>query len=242
MTSTSGDKKEAFLPSRRVSSIYESQIQISHHGNMQVRILALASGMGLVACSVLIWTRWIIDLRFAWFELVSSIAALAVGICAFILESDLSICERPKTIMIVNVPALGKVSGRGAMYAVTGMLQCAVFHALQLFVGLFTAIVGIHMIQVGQRASNSLTLLKKSITDEKALIKAFQANDRNGDGIMEIFEFDGLLLSLGIELDNDELDEAFRSIDSNNDNKIAYDEFRGWWKACTAEVDAGLFV
>lgn len=211
-------------------------------GNNQIRILALASGFGLITCSISIWTRWIVDARFAWFELVMSMVALAVGTCSFILESYISICERPRMIVVANAPALGKVSGRGAMYAITGLLQCTVFHPLQLFVGLFTSAVGIYMIQVGRRASVSLALLKNSITDEKTLIEAFRENDRNGDGILEVFEFDGLLLALGIELDNDELDAAFSSIDTNNDNKIAYDEFRGWWKACTADAEAGLFV
>lgn len=211
-------------------------------GNAQVRILALASGFGLIACSILIWTRWIVDARFASFELIISLTALAVGVCAFILESNLVICERPRTLMLVYAPGLRRVIGRGSMYAVTGLLQCTVFHPLQLLVGLFTAIVGIHMIQIGRKASISLALLKQSITDEKALIEAFQNNDKNGDGILEVFEFDGLLLAIGVELDNEELDAAFRSIDTNNDEKIAYDEFRSWWKACTAEAEAGFFV
>ncbi len=188
------------------------------------------------------WTRWIVDVRFAWVELFMSMTALAVGTCAIIVESRLSICEGPRTIVLANAQALEKVSGRGSLYAVTGLLQCTVFHPLQLFVGLFTSVVGIYMIQVGRRASSSLALLKNSITDEKALIDAFQSNDRNGDGILEVFEFDGLLLALGIELDSDELDAAFSSIDTNNDNKIAYDEFRGWWKACAAAAEEGIFV
>jgi len=108
---------------------------------------------------------------------------------------------------------------------------------LDIVVGLFTAAVGIYMIKVGQKASASMSTLRKSITNEKALLAAFQANDRNGDGVLEMFEFDGLVYSLGIELDSDELDAAFSSIDTNNDKKIVYDEFRTWWKACTAETD-----
>jgi Ca2+-binding EF-hand superfamily protein len=73
-------------------------------------------------------------------------------------------------------------------------------------------------------------------------LNAFQSNDRNGDGILEMFEFEGLVLDLGIELDNDELDAAFSSIDTNNDKKIVYDEFRTWWKASTAEADVGVTV
>eukprot|EP00578_Thalassiosira_sp_NH16_P011727 CAMPEP_0181128158 /NCGR_PEP_ID=MMETSP1071-20121207/28597_1 /TAXON_ID=35127 /ORGANISM="Thalassiosira sp., Strain NH16" /LENGTH=98 /DNA_ID=CAMNT_0023213975 /DNA_START=580 /DNA_END=876 /DNA_ORIENTATION=- len=93
------------------------------------------------------------------------------------------------------------------------------------------------MIQVGRSAAKSLSILKNSISDEKALLKTFQANDRNGDGVLEMFEFEGLILALGIELDSDELDAAFSSIDTNNDKKIVYDEFRTWWKTFTAETE-----
>jgi len=113
-----------------------------------------------------------------------------------------------------------------------------VFHALHLFVGLFTAIVGLYMINIGQQSAKSLAILKKSIKDENALLEAFQKNDQNGDGILEKFEFDSLILELGVELDNDELEAAFCSIDTNNDKRIVYDEFRSWWKGCTAEVES----
>ena len=79
--------------------------------------------------------------------------------------------------------------------------------------------------------------MQKSITDEKVLLETFRANDRNGDGVLEMFEFDGLVLALGIELDSDELDAAFSSIDTNNDKKIVYDEFRTWWKTFTADTE-----
>ena len=46
------------------------------------------------------------------------------------------------------------------------------------------------------------------------------------------------MLTLGVELDNDELEAAFCSIDTNNDKRIVYDEFRSWWKGCTAEVES----
>ncbi|KAL3806940.1 hypothetical protein ACHAXA_000301 [Cyclostephanos tholiformis] len=224
---------EGLLPARRISSIMESHGNASTLGGASVRILALSSGMGLVACSVL----WIVDQRFSLLEVAASLTALVTGICSFVLESNLSFCESSREKMVAKVPIFGKVSGRGSMYACVGMLQCALVDAIHLTVGLFTAAVGIYMIKLGRHASESLSKLKKSITDEKALINAFQSNDRNGDGVLEMFEFEGLILELGVELDNDELDAAFSSIDTNNDKKIAYDEFRTWWKASTADAD-----
>jgi hypothetical protein len=224
------------LPARRVSSIIESHANASTQGGTSVRILALASGMGLVTSSVL----WIVDHRFSLLEVAASLTALATGICSFVLESNLSFCESSREKMLAKAPVFGKVSGRGLIYACVGMLQCALFNALHLTVGLFTAAVGIYMIKLGRHASESLSTLKKSITNEKALLNAFQSNDRNGDGVLEMFEFEGLILELGVELDNDELDASFRFIDTNNDKKIVYDEFRTWWKASTADADVGV--
>ncbi|KAL7543929.1 hypothetical protein ACHAXR_013295 [Thalassiosira sp. AJA248-18] len=245
MTTTEGGKNEGLLPSRRVSAVYESHVQASTEGGATVRILAFAGGgLGLLTCSLAIWVRWIMHHRFSWLEMCVSITAFVVGILAFILESNLAFVQDTRGKITNSSPnnALGKVNGRGAMYAAAGILQCAVFHPLNILVGLFTAAVGVYMIKVGQKATESLSTLKMSITDENALLEAFQANDRNGDGVLEVFEFDGLVLALGIELDSDELDAAFSSIDANNDKKIVYDEFRTWWKACTAETASANIV
>mmetsp|Transcript_6304 Transcript_6304/g.15683 ORF Transcript_6304/g.15683 Transcript_6304/m.15683 type:complete len:243 (+) Transcript_6304:174-902(+) len=237
MVTTSGEKKDGLLPPGRVSAVYNSFVQTSTHGTTTIRILAFAAGMGLIACSVLLWTHWIVDHRFSWVEMAISISSFAVGTCAFLLETNLPFSAKLREKLIANAPILGKVTGRGSMYAAIGLMQCAVFTALHLLVGLFTAAVGIYMIQVGRSAAKSLSILKNSISDEKALLKTFQANDRNGDGVLEMFEFEGLILALGIELDSDELDAAFSSIDTNNDKKIVYDEFRTWWKTFTAETE-----
>ena len=80
----------------------------------------------------------------------------------------------------------------------------------------------------------NLTKLRASITDEKALLKAFMRHDENGDGYLQQEEFESLMLSLGVELDRDELDAIFFQIDVDNDKNIVYDEFRSWWKQTTS--------
>ena len=60
-----------------------------------------------------------------------------------------------------------------------------------------------------------------------------------------MYEFEGLISSLGVELDHDELEAAFFSIDTNHDQKIAYDEFRAWWKgsSCpTTDVETSIVI
>lgn len=232
------EKKEGLLSTRRVSGIYDERVQASEEGGTTVRILALAGGLGLLAASLSTWLRWILDRRFLWLELAVSITSFVVGTCAFLLESNLSFVQGARENITTKAPQFGQVRGRGPMYAAVGILQCTIFHPLNVLVGLFTAAVGVYMIKVGQKAAQSLATLKASITDEKMLLEAFQANDRNGDGVLEMFEFDGLIYTLGVELDCDELGAAFSSIDTNNDKKIMFDEFRTWWKACTAEAES----
>lgn len=231
-----GEKKEGLLSPRRVSAIYDSQVQATEKGGTTVRILAFASGIGLIVCSLSAWLHWILDHRFSWLEMAVSTTSFVVGTCAAMIESNLPFVQGARANITTKAPLLGQVRGRGPMYAAVGVLQCAILQPLNLLVGLFTAVVGVYMIKVGQKAAQSLTTLKLSITNEKMLLEAFQVNDRNGDGVLEIFEFDGLVYTLGIELDSDELDAAFSLIDSNNDKKIVFDEFRMWWKECTAEA------
>lgn len=50
---------------------------------------------------------------------------------------------------------------------------------------------------------------------------------------MQQDEFESLMMSLGLELDRDELDAIFFQIDVDNDKNIVYDEFRSWWRQAT---------
>eukprot|EP00574_Skeletonema_japonicum_P002660 CAMPEP_0201728528 /NCGR_PEP_ID=MMETSP0593-20130828/16222_1 /ASSEMBLY_ACC=CAM_ASM_000672 /TAXON_ID=267983 /ORGANISM="Skeletonema japonicum, Strain CCMP2506" /LENGTH=97 /DNA_ID=CAMNT_0048220661 /DNA_START=479 /DNA_END=772 /DNA_ORIENTATION=+ len=96
------------------------------------------------------------------------------------------------------------------------------------------------MIRVGKAAGEHLVILHASITDEKALLNAFMSHDENGDGYLQQEEFESLMLSLGIELDRDELDAIFFQIDVDNDKNIVYDEFRSWWRQTTSETRVTL--
>ncbi|KAL7546435.1 hypothetical protein ACHAWF_009775 [Thalassiosira exigua] len=233
-------KKDGLLSPRRVSRVYDSHFEASTQGGTTARILAFSGGVGLIVCSLTLWFHWIVHGSFSWLQMCVSTTAFVVGILNLVLECNLPCVETVRGAITNQAPIFGKVTGRGSMYAAAGILQCIIFRPVHLVVGFFTAAVGIYMINVGRRANACLSTLKKSITDEKALKIAFHNNDRNGDGALEAFEFDGLILALGIELDNDELEAAFSSIDTNNDKKIVYDEFRTWWKACTAEAEAGI--
>lgn len=233
---TSSTKAEGLLSHDRVTTTLDEKYVKATTGDTSVRLLAFASGLALVVSSFLIWTLWIVDHRFSWIEFLASAIGFCTGLYAFILESNFTFVREYRSNIVSNAPFFGRVSTRGIMYSITGLLQCAVFTPLHVLVGLCTGAVGVYLFKIGQTCEESLAKLRASITDEKALLASFQTGDSNGDGMLEAFEFEALIWSLGMELTSDELEAAFSSIDTNNDKKITYDEFRSFWKVCSADA------
>ena len=235
------DNNDVFIPAHRVSSIMESNAHVASRGTKSTRILATASGMGLIlsSCSIFVIHTPLL------LEILNSFLALITGMMALILETNLSICNDHEVRMnlMTKFPLLVKVSFRGLLYCTVGQSLLILFafwpiyHVLHGIVGLFTSCVGLYMIRIGTHASKLTATIRKSITDETSVLSAFANNDKNGDGHLEMFEFEGLMLELGIELDADELTSTFNLIDTNNDKKIVYDEFRTWWRIFIADVN-----
>lgn len=235
------DNNDVFIPAHRVSSIMESNAHVASRGTKSTRILATASGMGLIlsSCSIFVIHTPLL------LEILNSFLALITGMMALILETNLSICNDHEVRMnlMTKFPLLVKVSFRGLLYCTVGQSLLILFafwpiyHVLHGIVGLFTSCVGLYMIRIGTHASKLTATIRKSITDETSVLTAFANNDKNGDGHLEMFEFEGLMLELGIELDADELTSTFNLIDTNNDKKIVYDEFRTWWRIFIADVN-----
>jgi hypothetical protein len=235
------DNNDVFIPAHRVSSIMESNAHVASRGTKSTRILATASGMGLIlsSCSIFVIHTPLL------LEILNSFLALITGMMALILETNLSICNDHEVRMnlMTKFPLLVKVSFRGLLYCTVGQSLLILFafwpiyHVLHGIVGLFTSCVGLYMIRIGTHSSKLTSTIRKSITDETSVLSAFANNDKNGDGHLEMFEFEGLMLELGIELDAEELTSTFNLIDTNHDKKIVYDEFRTWWRIFIADVN-----
>jgi hypothetical protein len=249
MDGNNDGNNEVFIPAHRVSSIMEASAHIATRGTKSTRILATASGMGLLLTSCSIFVIHTHDTQYYTtppvLEILNSFLALLTGIMALILETNLSVCNdrQFRNVLIIKFPVLIKAAFRGLLYYFVGQTLLIIFafwpvyHVLHGIVGLFTLCVGIYMIRIGTRASKLSATIRKSITDETSVLTAFANNDKNGDGHLEMFEFEGLMLELGIELDADELTSTFNIIDTNNDKKIVYDEFRTWWRIFIADVN-----
>ena len=51
------DKRDGLLSSKRVSATFDAHALASTEGGTTVRILALAGGLGLLVCSIMVWVR-----------------------------------------------------------------------------------------------------------------------------------------------------------------------------------------
>jgi calmodulin/calcium-binding protein CML/plastin-2 len=70
---------------------------------------------------------------------------------------------------------------------------------------------------------------KPSEEELDELREAFDYNDRNADGMIQVDEFAEMLDELEAEMTESETRTGFRDIDSNDDGLIDFAEFVTWW-------------
>jgi calmodulin len=61
------------------------------------------------------------------------------------------------------------------------------------------------------------------------LREAFDYNDRDKDGRIQLDEFSAMLDELEAEMSPEEVEIGFKDIDTNDDGLIDFDEFVAWW-------------
>jgi calmodulin len=59
--------------------------------------------------------------------------------------------------------------------------------------------------------------------------EAFDYNDRDEDGLIDLEEFADMLDDLEADMSDTEMRAGFREIDTNHDGKIDFGEFAAWW-------------
>jgi Ca2+-binding EF-hand superfamily protein len=72
---------------------------------------------------------------------------------------------------------------------------------------------------------------EKKLDEEKLdeVREAFDYNDRDEDGLIDLEEFADMLDDLEADMSEAETREGFREIDTNHDGKIDFGEFAAWW-------------
>jgi calmodulin len=61
------------------------------------------------------------------------------------------------------------------------------------------------------------------------LREAFDYNDRDNDGRMQLDEFAAMLDELEADMSGKEIEIGFKDIDTNDDGLIDFAEFVDWW-------------
>jgi calmodulin len=61
------------------------------------------------------------------------------------------------------------------------------------------------------------------------LREAFDYNDRDGDGRIQLDEFSDMLDELEADMSEKEIEIGFKDIDTNDDGLIDFQEFVAWW-------------
>ena len=61
--------------------------------------------------------------------------------------------------------------------------------------------------------------------------ESFDRFDKDGNGIIDLIEFRGLLEAIGSDLGRSEAEAAFDTIDKDENGLIDYDEFSTWWSS-----------
>ena len=61
------------------------------------------------------------------------------------------------------------------------------------------------------------------------LREAFDYNDRDGDGRIQLDEFSALLDELEADMSAAEVEIGFKDIDTNDDGLVDFQEFVAWW-------------
>jgi calmodulin/calcium-binding protein CML/plastin-2 len=61
------------------------------------------------------------------------------------------------------------------------------------------------------------------------LREAFDYNDRDGDGRIQLDEFSAMLDELEAEMTDGDIRIGFKDIDTNDDGLVDFQEFVAWW-------------
>ena len=74
-------------------------------------------------------------------------------------------------------------------------------------------------------------MAKNKLNEEELdeLREAFDYNDRDGDGRIQLDEFSAMLDELEAEMTDGDIRIGFKDIDTNDDGLVDFQEFVAWW-------------
>jgi len=187
-------------------------------------------------------------LQFHLVKVIISVYCIFFGVLVCLVEGKNFIPKYDKlfpakVIVVRFLPFLKDIWGRGALYILSGLVQCSQLHIINIFSGMFLIAVGILFVVVGIDTHCRLSKFRKSINNEVMLeqqFKLYSINNMWGVGALDHEQFAILIVSLTKKnIDGDELDAAFSYVDMDGDGLITLDDFRNWWRKADYDTEKG---
>ena len=198
-------------------------------GSTPIRALALMGGVAMAFFAGAGILAAIFS--FSISRIVMEIYAFFFGLAMIVMESQ----------QVVKIPTeymdklykyclfLKYIWGRGGLYMITGSLQAAQGGLFNFVVGLYVMAVGVLYILVGRASAKKLSEMKHSIFSKETLQAKFKKFDTDRSGALTMQEFGELVHSLDLDMTKREKEGIFFHLDTNDDDKLEYDEFIQWW-------------
>jgi hypothetical protein len=240
--STKGDDSEAPVLHHEIKAGHLNSLFNGHlmkwkleaeEGNAFIRVPAFLGALALMSTAITALVLY----PDAWepSAIVTSCGVIVMSCTVLILDgrflitNPLSARAHLRNVMTRNFNIFRFVWGRGLLYIIAGILNCAQMSLITICSGVFMIALGLIALCVGIHASQRFSSLRNSLADESFLLFAFGRYDNDGDGYLGPNEFGQLLSELGMELDDRYTLKAFNVIDTDCDRKICFDEFNYWW-------------
>lgn len=204
-------------------------------GSMPLRVMALLAGLAVVFLALGGILSSLFSFNLA--SLVIEIYTVCFG-CAMILMETSFVKIPPEYMdqLYKYCFFLKFIWGRGALYIVTGSLQAAQGGLLDLIVGLYVMFVGLLYIVVGRASARKLSEMKHSIFSEDSLKAKFKKHDKDNSGAITMDEFSALVKTLDLDMTKREMEGIFFHLDTNDDDRLVYEEFSKWWNGFDASA------
>ncbi len=123
------------------------------------------------------------------------------------------------------------VWGRGFFYFLSGCLQFFLFTKYNMICGVYFMLLGTFSVVFGYRASVKLAALRNSLSNKADIKFLFHSFDKDRDGYLNAEEFREMLFSLDHSLDYNDFVAAMSSVDTENNQRVAYHDLESWWES-----------
>jgi len=210
---------------------------LATEGDRKIRNLAIAVGWAMVITSVAGMIGKIMRLNF--FGALISFYTTILGFVVLTLESKMMPVPNSWVLKLHHYALFLKyVWGRGYTYFIAGSLQASEWNLADTLVGFLMMIIGFMYITTGRNTAAKLLQLRIKLYSQDVLMQKFYQFDSGGDGTLDRDALRCFMESLGLRLDDDELETAFGVITSGDSNAITFDEFYSWWESWNFDARA----